>query len=233
MLSVGNSVVYDSRAPNAGFLIPVAFFKAIDHANNATLDNMNSQLFITASSRNLEHFHFYGTAFIDEFAMHRITENDEFNFLSFKAGVSSTMLKDFRMVAEYTWSNCLAFMHYVPTTTFESNQYNLGHYLEDNAKERCWNNTFSDEVDAGENFHERNCRSLKRHSVTTAKLSLPHSIPLCGNQRGSASLPPTRSLTTFMHAWDLSGGMCPVIRRTWIGGRRRCITGRPGRSTLD
>ncbi|MCK4746086.1 MAG: hypothetical protein KAT15_03585, partial [Bacteroidales bacterium] len=98
-LSVGNSVVYDSRGPNAGFLIPVAFFKAIDHANNARLDNMNSQLFFTVSSRNLKHFHFYGTAFIDELAMHRITRDDEFNFLSFKAGVSSTMLPDFRMVA--------------------------------------------------------------------------------------------------------------------------------------
>lgn len=134
-LSVGNSVVYDSRGPNAGFLIPVAFFKAIDHANNARLDNMNSQLFFTVSSRNLKHFHFYGTAFIDELAMHRITRDDEFNFLSFKAGVSSTMLPDFRMVAEYTWTNCLTFMHYVPTTTFESNRYNLGHYLEDNAKD--------------------------------------------------------------------------------------------------
>jgi len=38
-------------------------------------------------------------------------------------------------MAEYTWTNALTFMHYVPTTTFESNGYNLGHFLEDNAKE--------------------------------------------------------------------------------------------------
>ena len=36
---------------------------------------------------------------------------------------------------EYTWTNSLAFRHNVPTTTFESNRYNLGHYLEDNAKD--------------------------------------------------------------------------------------------------
>ena len=52
-----------------------------------------------------------------------------------KAGFSSTLVPNMRITAEYTWTNALTFMHYVPTTTFESNSYNLGHYLEDNAKD--------------------------------------------------------------------------------------------------
>jgi hypothetical protein len=134
-LSVGNSVVYDSRYPSAGFLIPVAFFKAIDHSMNAGNNNMNSQLFLSASSRNLKDFHFYGSLFIDEFAVGRIFDDSAFNFLSFKAGFSTTLVPNMRLAAEYTWTNTLTFMHYVPTTTFESNRYNLGHYLEDNAKD--------------------------------------------------------------------------------------------------
>jgi len=73
--------------------------------------------------------------FLDELAMDRIFDPDEYNFVSYKAGVASTIIPDLRMVAEYTWSNALVFMHNIPTTTFESNQYNLGHYLEDNAKD--------------------------------------------------------------------------------------------------
>jgi hypothetical protein len=134
-LSVGNSVVYDYIYPHAGYLIPLTFFKAIDHSLTAGIDNMNSQLFLSASTRSLRHFHFHGTWFIDELQVGRITDPDSHNFFSFKGGASFTILPNFRFVAEYTWTNCLTFMHFVPTTTFESNQYNLGHYLEDNAKD--------------------------------------------------------------------------------------------------
>ena len=48
---------------------------------------------------------------------------------------STTFLRNTRIWGEYTWTNALTFMHNIPTTTFESNQYNLGHYLEDNAKD--------------------------------------------------------------------------------------------------
>ncbi len=134
-LSVGNSVIYDYRYPSAAFLLPVAFYKAIDHTMNSGVDNMNSQLFFSASSRNLKHFHFYGTVFLDEVAMDRIFDDEEFNFVSYKAGFSTTILPNFRVLAEYTWTNCLTFMHNIPTTTYESNRYNLGHYLEDNSKD--------------------------------------------------------------------------------------------------
>jgi hypothetical protein len=133
--SIGNSVIYDYRHPHAAFLLPVAFYKAIDHTLNAGVDNMNSQLFFSASSRNIKHLHLYGSIFLDEVAVDRIFNSDEHNFVSYKAGLSTTFMHNTRITAEYTWTNALTFMHYVPTTTFESNQYNLGHYLEDNAKD--------------------------------------------------------------------------------------------------
>jgi len=134
-LAVGNSVVHDTPGPSLWFMVPAAFYKAIDHTVNARIDNMNSQLFLSLSSRNLKHFHFHGTIFIDELAMDRMFDPEEFNFVSYKAGLSTTVLPNFRFAAEYTWTNVLTFMHYVSTTTYETNSYNLGHFLEDNARD--------------------------------------------------------------------------------------------------
>ncbi len=134
-LSIGNSIIYDYRYPVAGFLLPVAFYKAIDHTLNSGINNMNSQLFFSASSRNLKDFHFYGTLFFDEVAVDRFFNSEEHNFVSYKLGVASTLLPNSRIWAEYTWSNALVFRHNVPTLTYESNRYNLGHFLEDNAKQ--------------------------------------------------------------------------------------------------
>lgn len=134
-LSIGNSVVYDYRYPHYAFLLPVAFYKAIDHTLNAGINNMNSQIFFSASSRNLQDFHFYTSIFLDEFAFDRMFDSEEHNFVSYKFGAATTLLSNTRIWAEYTWSNALTFRHNIPTTTFESNQYNLGHYLEDNARQ--------------------------------------------------------------------------------------------------
>ena len=134
-LGVGNSVIYDYRSPHAAFFIPVMFWKALDHTLNARIDNMNSQLFFTVSSRNIPNIHLYASAFIDEVQVARITKPDEHNFVSYKIGSTLYPFSFIRIEAEYTWTNALAFRHYVITTTFESNRYNLGHYLEDNASE--------------------------------------------------------------------------------------------------
>ena len=134
-IGAGNSVIHDHRTPHAAFFIPVMFWKALDHTLNARIDNMNAQMFFTLSSRNIKGIHLYASAFIDEVAVKRIFREGEYNFTSYKVGVSNQHLPNTKFILEYTWSNSLVFMHYVTTTTFESNQYNLGHYLEDNAEE--------------------------------------------------------------------------------------------------
>ena len=139
-LSAGNSVIYDYRSPHIAYLIPVMFWKAIDHTLNARIENMNSQMFFSVSSRNIRSLHLHSTVFIDELKTSRFFDPDEYNLWSLKIGarfVPSALfsIPNISIFAEYTFSNTLTFMHYVPTTTFESNQYNLGHYLEDNARD--------------------------------------------------------------------------------------------------
>ena len=135
-LSLGNSIIYDYDQLHPAFLIPVMFYKAVDHNLNAGIENMNSQMFLDISSRNISHLHLYSTLFLDELAVKRINKKNEHNFASFKAGfMVINLIPDFFWGFEYTITNALTFKHFVPTTTFESNKYNLGHYMTDNAKD--------------------------------------------------------------------------------------------------
>jgi hypothetical protein len=138
-ISAGNSIVYTDLDMFPAYLIPVLFYKAVDHSVNDGIDNMNSQLFFDISSRQINHLHLYGTLFIDELSVPRIFKKPktEWNFLSYKAGFRLTDLpvKDLSLTAEFTYTYPLTFRHYVPTLTFESNGYNLGHFLRDNARE--------------------------------------------------------------------------------------------------
>lgn len=142
-LSAGNSVIYDYRSPHIAYLIPVMFWKAIDHTLNARIDNMNSQMFFSVSSRNIKHLHLHATLFVDELKVSRFTDPDEHNLWSLKAGLhavnvlprSSHLVPRTSLTVEYTLTNALTYRHYIPTLTFESNQYNLGHFLEDNAED--------------------------------------------------------------------------------------------------
>jgi hypothetical protein len=136
-VSLGNSIVYSDLDTYPGYLIPVLFFKAVDHSINDGIDNMNSQMFFDISSRQIKHLHLYGTLFIDELSIPRIFKKDVWNFLSYKAGFRLTdfPIQNLTLTTEFTYTYPLAFQHYVPTLTFESNGYNLGHYLRDNARE--------------------------------------------------------------------------------------------------
>lgn len=136
-VSVGNSIVYSDYGINPVFLIPVLFFKSVDHSMNSGIDNMNSQMFIDISSRQIRNVHLYGTMFIDELSVYRFTMNDAWNFFSYKAGamVYNLPVSNMTLGAEFTYTYPLTFQHYVPTLTFETNRYNLGHYLKDNSRE--------------------------------------------------------------------------------------------------
>jgi hypothetical protein len=134
--SFGNSIVYDYNNPHPVYFIPFMFYKAVDHHLSSGINNMNSQMFFDISARILPKMHIYSTLFLDELAVGRIFEPDEYNFVSSKTGIRfDNLVANVYAGAEYTYTNALAFRHDVPTTTFESNRFNLGHYLEDNAQE--------------------------------------------------------------------------------------------------
>ncbi len=137
-LYFGNSIVYDYMNAFPAYLIPFVFFKSIDHTYNAGIDNMNSQMFFGVSSRQIKHLYLYTTLFLDEISISRMTDPDKHsNFYSWKIGgnLSNWPLKNAALKLEYTRTNPLTYQHYVPTLTFETNRYNLGNYLEDNAQE--------------------------------------------------------------------------------------------------
>lgn len=135
--SLGNSIVYSDKSIQLAYLIPVMFYKSIDHTLTRGVENENSQLFFNISSRNLKNIHLYASFFIDEFSKSRIGDPKRTNFISYKGGIktSNFLIQNLSLTAEYTQTKPMTFKHKVPTTTFESNYYNLGSYLVDNAEE--------------------------------------------------------------------------------------------------
>ncbi len=85
-ISAGNSIVYDNDHINPAYLIPFFFYKSVDHSQTSGIDNMNSQMFFDISSRNIKNLHLYVSLFIDEFSVSRFTDDDEWNFFSWKTG---------------------------------------------------------------------------------------------------------------------------------------------------
>ena len=139
-ISLGNSVIYSDIGIQPGFLIPVMFFKAVDHSQNGMSNKagQNAQMFFDISSRQIKHLHLYTSIFCDEIDIGNMwNENEQSNFISFKAGVavSDLYFKNYSVIAEYTRSNPIVYKHFIPTTTFETNGYTLGNYLKDNADE--------------------------------------------------------------------------------------------------
>ena len=136
-ISAGNSIIYDNETTNPAYLIPLFFYKSVDHSLTSGINNMNSQMFLDISSRQIRNLHLYATMFIDELSSARFTKNDQWNFLSYKAGFRLTDLpvSNLSFTTEFTYTYPLAFQHNVPTLTFQNAGYNLGHYLKDNARE--------------------------------------------------------------------------------------------------
>jgi hypothetical protein len=136
-ISAGNSIVYDNENVNPAYLVPVFFYKSVDHSITSGINNMNSQMFFDVSSRQIRNLHLYATMYIDELSTSRFTKKDQWNFLSYKAGFRLTDLPvaNLSFTTEFTYTYPLAFQHDVPTLTFNNAGYNLGYYLKDNSRE--------------------------------------------------------------------------------------------------
>ena len=137
--SFGNSIVYAERSPQAIYFIPIAFFKSLDHLMTKGLgtENQNSQMFFTISTRNLKHLHVYGSVFVDEFKLARLKKsNPEHNIVSWLVGFnwSGWPVTGLSLKGEFQRTNSLTYDHSIPTLTYASNSYNLGHYMGGNSQ---------------------------------------------------------------------------------------------------
>jgi hypothetical protein len=140
-ISIGNSIVYSDMNVHLAYLVPFLFYKSVDHTLNVTNQagqtGQNAQLFLDISSRNIKNLHLFLSLYVDEFSIERVTIPEEYNFLSWKGGfrLSNWPLHNVILTGEYTYTLPMTYQHNVATTTFESNNYNLGHYLHDNSQE--------------------------------------------------------------------------------------------------
>jgi len=137
-VSLGNSVVWSDPRITPYYLMPIFFYKSVDHGVNSGINNSNAQMFIDISSNNIRRLHLYGTLFIDELSTARFTTSD-YNFFSWKGGFRAgnfSFTPDIWFTAECTFTYPLTFQHNVPVTTFENQGYNMGHWLRDNS--RSW-----------------------------------------------------------------------------------------------
>ena len=135
--SVGNSMVYSNSNVQPAYLIPFILFKSVEHTIAASNEN-NAQIFFDFSSRNIKNLHLYGTFYIDEVNFSNMFDPAKHsNWFGYKAGFRlwDFPLQNVSFTAEYTRTNPMIYKHYYPTSTFESNHYNLGHYLRDNAQQ--------------------------------------------------------------------------------------------------
>lgn len=138
--SAGNSIIYSETGFQPLYFIPFMLFRAVDHTYTGTGSNevgQNSQIFFDISVRSLRKLHWYATWFIDEISVSNIFKNDKHtNIWSIKSGLRySNILPNLDVAIEYTRTNPWVYRHQIESTTFASNQYNLGHYLGENAQE--------------------------------------------------------------------------------------------------
>lgn len=136
-ISFGNSIVYSDRHMNPAYVVPLFFYKSVDHSLTSGVDNMNSQMFFDISSRQIRNIHLYASLFVDELSVSRIFKKDEWNFLSWKAGfrLLNMPVRNLSITTEFTYTYPLTYQHNVPTLTFETQNFNLGYYLRDNSRE--------------------------------------------------------------------------------------------------
>ena len=136
-ISAGNSIIYDNETVNPAYLVPLFFYKSVDHSLTFGIVNMNSQMFFDISSRQIKNLHLYATLFIDELSLSRFTKKDQWNFFSYKTGFRLTDLpvSNLSFTTEFTYTYPLTYQHNVPTLTFQNAGYNLGYYLKDNSRE--------------------------------------------------------------------------------------------------
>jgi hypothetical protein len=138
-ISLGNSIIYSDINPDPYYLIPVLFYNSVDAEKNLYQNNngSNSQFFFDISSRQIRHLSLYVTLYIDELKVSRIFDPEHFNFTSWKFGMklADFPLQNLSFSAEWTRTNPLTYKHFIETTDFTSDMYNMGSWLRDNSQE--------------------------------------------------------------------------------------------------
>jgi len=137
-LSVGESMVYSDRV-DAGYLIPIMFFKVYDQyaSRYKITTGSNGQFFLSASSRDhLKNTHLYSTLFIDEIrlgdAFNSSKSRNQIGF-NFGGSVTDLFVPYLTLGAEYTRINPFTYQNLIPAQDYTSQKYALGDWMGANA----------------------------------------------------------------------------------------------------
>ena len=138
-LSFGNSIIYAEQTIQAAYLIPIAFYKSLDHllTKGTRTQNQNSQLFASLSVRPINHLQLYGSFFVDEVKFKRFKPSEpENNPISYLVGFnwSGWPIKGLSFKGEFMRSYIACYTHSIDILAWTSNSYNMGHYMGDNAQ---------------------------------------------------------------------------------------------------
>ncbi|MBN2571475.1 MAG: hypothetical protein JXA68_05055 [Ignavibacteriales bacterium] len=137
-ISLGESIVYSDEI-KIEYLIPLMFFRLADHYrsrnNNSAGDN--SQFYFSVSSRNhVKNTHLYSSLFIDEITISGLfdkqKQRNQFGF-TLGGSVFDLPFDNLKLTVEYTKIYPFVYEHYIPTQTYQSNSYEMGHWMGDNA----------------------------------------------------------------------------------------------------
>lgn len=137
--SIGESIVYSDQGPRVGFLIPVLFFRLVDHYYEGTGGfgkGGNSQIFFDLNFGLIKKFNVYSTFFIDEFSMSGLFEGDnDRNQTGYTVGVHAYDfgIKNLSLRLEYTRIRPWVYSNFIQTQTYTNSTYLMGHYIGQNA----------------------------------------------------------------------------------------------------
>jgi len=137
-LSIGESIIYADQLEFL-YLIPITFFRLADHylSRQDNAAGGNAQFFFSASSKgHIKNSHLYGTLLIDELSINGLFDPETARYqIGFALGSSVTDLPidNLTLKLEYSKIYPYVYQNYVPTATYESASYVLGHWMNNNA----------------------------------------------------------------------------------------------------
>jgi hypothetical protein len=141
-LTLGESVIYSDRL-EISYLMPLMFFRLADHylSQGSNDAGANAQFFASVSSRNhIKNTHLYGSVLIDELTLSGLMDpKRQRTQMGFTLGGSVTdppllnLNLNLTLTLEYTKIYPFVYKHYIPTLTYASSGYTMGHWMGDNA----------------------------------------------------------------------------------------------------
>ena len=136
--SFGESIIYSDRMEIV-YLIPIMFFDLGDEyiSRHSNLAGDNTQFFFGVNSEgNIKNTKIFGTFFADELTTNDITDPEkQYYKFGFTLGSEFVDLpvENLTLNAEYTKIYPGVYQHFIPTQSFKSSDYVLGHWMGDNA----------------------------------------------------------------------------------------------------